>query len=482
MCWIVAIVTDHSSEAAHSLAVALEGLRHRGPDAVGALMYYDGVLRNVVRARKVDDRFLQQVELMGSTEDASASAIALGHTRYKTTGTHNPHNSQPFQIGHDNIRLELLFNGNIPNHAQIRHEYMSGYTFQTDGDTETLARFLLHHLESASHTCCRVNIYDAITEAVREVLKVFQGWYSVIGVFWWVVFAFKDSFGIRPLALWKKWESYIFASENHFFEKIWYEYIGELPNGSLVFPWQDPVSLLREPDPPHPDVFEFVYLARNKSCLYGVSNAEVRFDLGFSAVQELQKNHPDWEFDRVVAVPNGANIMRQWACAALGMDCSEPNGMTRKSSSERSFMASEQIEREKIVRDKFIIDSEQIRWQRILLIDDSIVRGTTMQVIVDMLLEVWASSITVLSASPIVHYWDKYGIAMSTRELIGIDHTSNAQRSCEDIERKLFYDVVTGQQKARLFYPSVENFLTVFKKHGFSHIHAGYFTGEFCAG
>lgn len=138
-------------------------------------MYYDGVLRNVVRARKVDDRFLQQVELMGSTEDASASAIALGHTRYKTTGTHNPHNSQPFQIGHDNIRLELLFNGNIPNHAQIRHEYMSGYTFQTDGDTETLARFLLHHLESASHTCCRVNIYDAITEAVREVLKVFQG-------------------------------------------------------------------------------------------------------------------------------------------------------------------------------------------------------------------------------------------------------------------------------------------------------------------
>jgi hypothetical protein len=71
---------------------------------------------------------------------------------------------------------------------------------------------------------------------------------------------------------------------------------------------------------------------------------------------------------------------------------------------------------------------------------------------------------------------------MSTRELIGIDHTSNAQRSREDIEKKLFYNSITGQQNARLFYPSVPNFLAVFKKHGFSHVHAGYFTGEFCSG
>ncbi len=482
MCWIVAIVTNHSAEAAHALAVSLEWLKHRGPDAVGALMYYDGVLRNVVRARKVDDGFLQQVELMSSPEDVAGSVIALGHTRYKTCGTHNPHNSQPFQIGHDNIRLELLFNGNIPNHVQIRREHMASYTFQTDGDTETLWRFLLHHIELAFKASCQISIQSAIQSAVKEVLKIFTWGYSVIGVFWGVVFAFKDPFGIRPMALWKKWQNYIFSSENHFYEKIGYEYIAELANWSLIFPGQEPIILLDEPIVQHPDVFEFVYLAKDSSCIYGVNNTEVRFDLGFSSARDLHEKHPDWEFDRVVAVPNGANSMRLWACAALGLDGTLPNSMTRRPHSDRSFLASEQIEREKIVRDKFVINSEHIRWQRILLIDDSIVRGTTMQVIVDMLLEAWASAITVISASPIVHYGDRYGIAMTTRELIGIDHTDNTLRSSEDIEKKLFYNVITGQQKARLFYPSVENFLWVFKKHGLPHVHAAYFDGNFIAG
>jgi amidophosphoribosyltransferase len=122
-------------------------------------------------------------------------------------------------------------------------------------------------------------------------------------------------------------------------------------------------------------------------------------------------------------------------------------------------MAPEQSEREKIVRDKFLIDGESIRGKRVLLVDDSIVRGTTMKVIVDMLLEMEALSVTVLSCSPIVHYGDRFGIAMSTNELVGIDHSDGTKLSSDLIEMRLFYNSYTGRQKARLFYPSLENFL-----------------------
>lgn len=145
-------------------------------------------------------------------------------------------------------------------------------------------------------------------------------------------------------------------------------------------------------------------------------------------------------------------------------------------------MASLQDDREAIVRDKFILHPEYIAGQDILLIDDSIVRGTTMQVIVDMLLEAGARFVFVLPASPIVHYGDRYGIAMSTGELIGVDQVSTERLSTEDIESKLFYDPLSGRQKARLFYPSIDSFLGVFKKHGLSQVHAAYFDGKFIAG
>jgi amidophosphoribosyltransferase len=181
-----------------------------------------------------------------------------------------------------------------------------------------------------------------------------------------------------------------------------------------------------------------------------------------------------------MGVPNGANIMHEGACMVFWVDSQIPNGMTRKPYSGRSFMAATQQEREQMVRDKFLIDPSQVWWKRILLVDDSIVRGTTMKIIVDILLEAWALSVSVLSASPIVHYGDKYGIAMSTNELIGINHTDGKRLNCEQIEEKLFYDSRSWCQKARLFYPSVSNFLDVFKKHNMPHVHAGYFTGDFC--
>lgn len=331
------------------------------------------------------------------------------------------------------------------------------------------------------------SVRHAITETVKKVFAIFPGRYSVLARFDTEVFAFKDPHGTRPMVYGVKEcggrpKGHIFASENHFFSKFWYDTLGEVPNGSLVFPGEDPISLLSEPIVVQPDVFEFVYLAKDTSRLWGVRNDLLRFDLWVSAAQELKNQHPDWHFDTIIAVPNGANIMRQGVCQVYWLNALEKNAMQRKEYSDRSFMAPEQIERERIVREKFIFNEEAISGKHILLVDDSIVRGTTMKVLVEMVLELWALSVTVLSCSPIVHYGDRFGIAMSTDELVGIDHSDGRKLSTEEIELKLFFNSFTGKQKARLFYPSLSYFLEVFKKHGLPHVHASYFDGHFING
>ncbi len=414
--------------------------------------------------------------------DTVGPTVAFGHTRYKTSWTHNSHNSQPFKIGDNDTQLEILFNGNIPWHELIRRDHMPGYTFQTLGDTETLARFVLHHIVETLRAPGQTEVRHAIRESVKRVIDTFPGGYSAIGKFQSESFVFKDRYGIRPTVLWKTWNKEIISSENHFFDSLWYETVGEIPHGSLYFPGTEPEYLLNEQYQMHPDVFEFVYLAKDGSRLYGVENTKVRYDLWLSAAQELRAAYPELRFTQICAVPNGANIMRKGALHVYGMPEDMPNGITRKPHSERSFMASLQDDREAIVRDKFILHPEYIVGEDILLIDDSIVRGTTMQVIVDMLLEQWARSVFVLPASPAVHYGDRYGIAMGTGELIGVDQVSTERLSTENIESKLFYDPLSGRQKARLFYPSIDSFLGVFKKHGLFQVHAAYFDGKFIAG
>lgn len=153
-------------------------------------------------------------------ESGPPDVRGFGHTRYTTEDNIlNPHNAQPYRAGDGGSRLKIVFNGNIPNHKDIRRNHLAGQTsFQTLGDTETLARFMLHRVQDAMSTTSG-NIRASITEAVRGVLGNFDGGYSVTGDFMGHMFAFKDPYGIRPLTLGKKDKRVILASENHFFEK-----------------------------------------------------------------------------------------------------------------------------------------------------------------------------------------------------------------------------------------------------------------------
>lgn len=499
MCWVWYIYAKNTNGVteAQDGAVILNSLKHRWSDAAGAIISSGGSGYTEIRTNLwVDENFLEMARLMRVFQpqvlaDSKQDVAACFHTRYTTDDdSHNPHNGQPMRVGDRWSRLKLSFNGNIPNHMDIRREKLAGeVSFQTLGDTETLARFMLHRILTAMENSSG-NVRHSIREAVREVLDVFRGWYSVVWDFWGEVFAFKDPYGIRPLALWRKNWAMIMASEDYFFQEIGYEYAGELPNGHLLMIWPsdsldgeytpEAENLLTENIIAHPDSFEFVYLANRLSKLFWVSVAEIRKSLGAYAIRELLQTPRDHRYTKPIAVPNGANDMKRGVESVLGIP-HETRNWLEKVLDVRTFMARTQVEREKLVAMKFRTNAEGIDGQNDLLIDDSIVRGTTMKVLADKVSAAWTNNLQVLSASPMVKYWDRYGIAMSTTQLVARDESDGRVLTTPEIEWRLFYDR-NGRQFARLFFPSLGGFRTVFAEHGIPRIHDGYFSWEFCNG
>ncbi|MBP7774014.1 hypothetical protein KA071_02905 [Candidatus Gracilibacteria bacterium] len=499
MCGIGYIFAKDTNGVAEAQdgAVVLNSLKHRGSDAAGAIISSGGTGYTEIRTNLgVDENFLAMARLMrvhhpGVLQDARQDVRVCLHNRYTTDDdAHNPHNGQPMRVGDKGARLKLAFNGNAPNHLEIRKEKLAGeVSFQTLGDTETLARFMLQRILTAMQTSSG-NVRHSIREAVKEVLDVFRGGYSVVGDFGGEVFAFKDAYGIRPLALGRKNGAMIMASEDYFFPEIGYEYSGELPNGHLLMVGPgdsldgeytpEPENLLTENITAHPDCFEFVYLANRLSKLFGVSVEKIRKSLGAYAIRELLQTPGNHTYGKVIAVPNGANDMKKGARGVLGLSNDTPNGL-KKVLDVRTFIARTQEERERLVAMKFRTIPEGIDRESNLLIDDSIVRGTTMKVLAKKLDESGAGNIQVLSSSPMVQFGDRYGIAMSTTQLVARDESDGRILTTEEIEGKLFYDR-NGRQFARLFFPSLAGFRQVFADHGIPKIHDGYFSGEFCNG
>lgn len=503
MCGIISTYSKNSNgiQDAQNLATALDWLKHRGSDSVGAIISSPHHYNEIADSLGVTPEFFQKVILMRvlhryQMENWEWFDIrSFWQVRYTTDDSaSNPHNRQPMRVGHKGRRLKLIFNGNSHNHLAVRRDHMDDQTaFRTFGDTETLSYFLLNRILKVLASQAVENKRAAIRIAVREVLDRFAWGYSVIGDFEWEVFAFKDQFWIRPLAYGKKDKSLVLASEDHFFDSLWYTYIGEIPNGHLLFVWPsdelngdyfpEPENLLTEKIPQYPDTFEAVYLMKNWSRFYGVSDVlKLRAALGAYASSELRLSQGGvHNFSRIISVPNGANAMKSWASQTLNIQDIGHN-VLEKVADVRSFMASTEAERERLVRLKFrILEWSFDQPQSDLLIDDSIVRGTTMRVLIDMLREAWSQRMQVLSSSPIVKYGDRYGIAMSTDQLVAREKISWNTLTAEQIWNTLFTDV-SWHSKASLFFPSVDWFKKVFAEHWMPHVHAAYFDGSFIAG
>ncbi len=394
-------------EASNLTYLGLHALQHRGQESAG-IVTSDGQQLFAHRAMGlVQDAFRQEqlAKLPGR--------IAIGHVRYSTAGASNLKNAQPIAVDYARGSLAVCHNGNLTNAEELRAELEArGSIFQSDSDTEVLV-----HLVALS---TQVSIEDRIAEALARV----KGAYSLLFLTEDTIVAVRDPMGIRPLCLGLlpgSKEAHVIASEPTAFDLIGAEYVRDIEAGEMVVLDAAGIRSLRplEPAPRRSCVFEYVYFARPDSQIGGASVYEVRKALGTT----LAKEHPV-DADVVIPVPDSG------VPSAIGYAAERripfEMGLIRSHYVGRTFIEPQQSIRHFGVRLKLNPVEPVLKGKRVVVIDDSIVRGTTSRKIVKMVRDAGAREVHLRIASPPTQWPCYYGIDTPTRrELIASSHSTD---------------------------------------------------------
>lgn len=409
MCGIFG-VTNHT-EASNMTYLGLYALQHRGQESAGIVSSDGEQLYKQRRRKLVSDAF---------DSDSFAylkGKFSIGHVRYSTTGGDSAANVQPFVVSGKFGSLSIAHNGNLTNYFSLKKKLEDkGVIFQSTSDTEIILHLVAHSQKEA--------LIDKIEDALMQV----EGAFSLLFITKDSVIAARDQHGFRPLSIGKVDDSYAFSSESCAFDLIGAEYQREVEPGEIVQVSTD--GKLQSKNYKKPSqancVFEHIYFARPDSLIFGDSVYDVRKNLG----RELAKEHPI-DADLVIPVPDSGNF------AALGY--SEQSkipfefGFIRNHYVGRTFIEPKQSIRGFGVKVKLNPVKETLEGKRVVVIDDSIVRGTTSKKIVKMLRDAGAKEVSLLISSPPFIKPCFYGIdTPSESELIAATHSM--KEICDFIE------------------------------------------------
>ncbi len=391
-----------ADNAARLTYAGLYSLQHRGQESAGIVSSDGTELRSHRGLGLVSDVFA------GRALDPLRGHIAIGHNRYSTTGSSLLLNAQPLVVTTRYGKMALAHNGNLVNAVPLREEMERlGSIFQTTSDTEVIP-----HLIARSRS-------DEIEEAIGEALGKCQGAYSLVLLTDGKLVGVRDPRGFRPLCLGRRGEATIIASETCALDIVGAEFVREVEPGEMVVIDGSGVRSRRalSPLPLRFCIFELIYFSRPDSVVFGESVDLIRRRLG----RRLAEEHPA-EADIVIAVPDSSNS------AALGF--SEASGipfelgLIRNHYIGRTFIAPEQVKRDFGVNLKFNPVRRILESRRVVIVDDSIVRGTTSRSLVAMLRDAGAREIHFRVSSPPIGWSCYYGIDTPTRkELIASSHT-----------------------------------------------------------
>lgn len=400
MCGIFGVT--HHSEASNLTYLGLYALQHRGQEAAGIASSDGEDVYKIRKRRLVADSF---------DSDAFAflkGKFSIGHVRYSTTGGNSYTNVQPLEATGKFGKLAIVHNGNLTNYFSLKRQLENkGVLFQTTSDTEIVLH-LIGHSEAAT-----------LPEKIKEAVQKIEGAFSLLFLSKDSLIAVRDPQGFRPLNLGRINGSYVFSSETCAFDLIGAEYIREVEPGEIIEIRNDGTlhSLTFQKPAPASCVFEHVYFARPDSLVFGESAYDVRKNLG----RQLAKEHPI-KADLVIPVPDSGNY------AALGY--AEESGIPfdfgfiRNHYIGRTFIEPKQTSRDFSVRVKLNPVRSRLQGKKIIVIDDSIVRGTTSKKIVKMLRDAGATEITMLISSPPFIKPCYYGIdTPSESELIAANYS-----------------------------------------------------------
>jgi len=469
MCGIVGMVS--TSPVNQQVYDALSLLQHRGQDSTGiATLHGDvfyihkakGQVREAYRTRDMR-------RLMGN--------VGLGHVRYATRGSATKEQeAQPFYVNAPH-GIVLVHNGNLTNTRELTRELhdVDRRHLNTSSDSELLVNVLASELQnSADHnTVTADHIFDAISRLHTRV----EGSYAAIALIAGQgLVAFRDPFGIRPLVLGKRQAGllgtdWVVASESVALEASGYEIVRDIaPGEAIVVTADGTVSEKQCAKNPRliPCSFEYVYLARPDSIMNGVSVYEARLRLGNRLADTIKKHAPVEDIDVVMPIPDSARPAAMQVARKLGIEYRE--GFYKNKYVGRTFIMPGQGARQKSVRQKLNAMSAEFDGKNVLIVDDSIVRGTTSKEIVEMARNAGAKTVTFTSAAPPVRYPHVYGINMPTRgELVAHG------RTIPEIAREIGADHLIYQEVDDLFGAITEG-TTI------TELDMSCFTGVYCTG
>ncbi len=441
-------ISNHD-DASALVALGLHALQHRGQEGCGIVSFDGKNYHSEKRQGLVGDHFTDQAALK-----KLPGKFAIGHNRYSTTGETSLRNIQPFFADLHMGGLSIAHNGNLTNAISLRETLVkNGAIFRTTSDTETIVQLIAKS--------SREKFVDKLIDALFQI----QGGYSLILMTNKKLVGVKDPFGIRPLVIGKLKDSYILASETCALDIVGASYIRDVENGEIILIEDKKITSIK-PFPkqkPRPCIFEFIYFARPDSLINGKCAYEYRKNLGYELAKET-----DLDADLVVAVPDSG------VPAALGFAEQSKKkfefGLIRNHYIGRTFIEPSQNIRSLGVKLKLSPSKTVVKNKSIILIDDSIVRGTTCNKIVKMLYEAGAKEVHVRIACPEIKFPDFYGVDMPTENEL-LANKKNNQEMCEYISAKsLKFLSLNGLYKALIGEDRNSNF-PQFSDH--------YFTGNY---
>ncbi len=426
MCGLVGLVAK--SDVAPEIYDALTVLQHRGQDAAGIVTCGGGRFSQRKGEGLVRDVFRQHdMQRLGGP-------MGIGHVRYPTAGSSGTALAQPFYVNSP-YGIALAHNGNLTNSEQLTRELFQDDLrhLNTDSDSEVLLNVFAHELQTLGklNPCA-----DDIFTAVEAVHRRCRGGYAVVGLLVnYGVFGFRDPWGIRPLVIGTRksdaGREYMIASESVALDVLGFTLLDDVAPGEAVFIDQEG-QLHRRRCAPHarlrPCIFEHVYFARPDSLMDGISIYKTRMRQGETLAKKIRRLRPELDIDVIIPIPDTSRIAAQSMAYELNIKFRE--GLMKNRYIGRTFIMPGQSHRKKSVRQKLNPVPLEFFGKNVMLVDDSIVRGTTCRQIIEMAREAGAANVYFASAAPPVRYPNVYGIDMpSASELIA--HNRSVEEVCE---------------------------------------------------
>ncbi len=467
MCGIIGIVGH--SPVNQQLYDGLTVLQHRGQDAAGILTCENnrfflrksnGLVRDVFHTRHME-------RLKGN--------MGIGHVRYPTAGSTSSAEAQPLYVNSP-FGIALGHNGNLNNAEALEKELFEQDQrhVNTDSDSEILLNVFAQELQKQDSLR---PVPEKICEAVAGVHRRCQGAYAVIAmIVGFGILGFRDPHGIRPIVYGRRksergWE-YIIASESVALDALGFELVADLKPGEAVYITEQGEVFHRvcaENTSLTPCIFEHVYFARPDSFIDGISVHKARMRMGVKLADQIVSDWPDHDIDVVIPVPDSGRTAALELAARLGVKYRE--GFVKNRYIGRTFIMPGQQVRKKSVRQKLNAIELEFKGQNVLIVDDSIVRGTTSREIVQMARDAGARRVYFASAAPAIRYQNVYGIDMPAAEEL-IAHGRTVEQVCE----------ILGAD--RLFYQKLEDLIYAVRRgnESIERFDCSVFDGQYVSG